>query len=169
MSQKWRVLWARRDNSELPISGRATKVLSNPKQSSNLKTQLCRPDPSPLFGIFDPDTNASHIIAALLAAFSVARPLFLWAEIFLQKIFDDPQEWFSHPQNQIIAVFAGFILLLVIGLEVVNLYTLIARETMPSGFLQKAKESGLMAYLAENRGMGIKDMKISSNPASMKE
>jgi len=74
-----------------------------------------------MFGMLDPDANASHIIAALLAAFSVARPLFLWAEIFRQKIFDDPQEWFSHPQNQIIAVFAGFILLLVIGLEVVNI------------------------------------------------
>jgi len=48
---------------------------------------------------------------ALLAAFLVVTPLFLWAEIFRQKIFDDPQEWFSHPQNQIIAVFAGFILL----------------------------------------------------------
>jgi len=109
----------------------------------------------PVFEMLDPDANASHIIAALLSAFSVATPLFIWGEIFQQKIFDDPQEWFAHPQNQIIAVFAALILALVIGLELVNLYTLIAKNATPSGFIQKAPESGLMAYLAENRGMGV--------------
>jgi len=108
-----------------------------------------------LFGVLDPDANASHIISGLLATFSVATPLFIWAEIFRQKIMDDPQDWFSHPQNQIIAVFAGLILLLVIGLEVVNLYTLVARQTMPSGFVQEEQMSQLMTYLAENKGMAV--------------
>tara|TARA_R110001599_G_scaffold353823_1_gene599127 strand:+ start:691 stop:1284 length:594 start_codon:yes stop_codon:yes gene_type:complete len=108
-----------------------------------------------LFAYIDPDANASHIISLLLATFSVSTPLFLWSEIFRQKILDDPQEWFSHPSNQIIASFAGLILFLVLGLEVVNLYTLVARETMPSGFGVSTDDSGLMAYLAQNKGMAI--------------
>lgn len=108
-----------------------------------------------LFVAVDPDANASHIISFLLATFSVATPIFIWSEIFRQKILDDPQEWFSHPLNQIVASFAILILLLVIGLEVVNLYTLVARETMPSGFMVQNDESGLMAYLAQNKGMAI--------------
>ena len=107
------------------------------------------------FSYLDPDANASHIISFLLATFSVGTPIFIWSEIFRQNILDDPQEWFSHPQNQIIASLAGAILLLVIGLEVVNLYTLVARETMPSGFITQTNDSGLMAYLAQNKGMAI--------------
>lgn len=108
-----------------------------------------------LFAALDPDANASHVISFLLAVFSVATPIFIWSEIFRQKILDDPQEWFSHPSNQIIASFTGLILFLVIGLEVVNLYTLVARETMPSGFVVNTQESGLMSYLAQNKGMAI--------------
>jgi hypothetical protein len=107
------------------------------------------------FGALDPDANASHIISILLATFSVGTPLFLWAEIFRQKILDDPQEWFSHPQNRIVATLAGLILILVIGLEVTNLYTLVARESMPGGFVDQADQSGLMAFLAENKGLAI--------------
>lgn len=108
-----------------------------------------------VFAALDPEANASHIISILLATFSVATPIFIWSEIFRQKILDDPQEWFSHPQNQIIASVTGAILFLVIGLEVVNLYTLVARETMPSGFVVQTDTSGLMAYLAQNKGMAI--------------
>ncbi len=106
------------------------------------------------FGALDRDANASHIISMLLASFSVGTPVFIWSEIFRQNIVDDPQDWFSHPQNQIIAVFAGLILFLVIGLEVINLYTLVAREAMPSGFVQ-SQDNGLMGYLAQNKGMAI--------------
>lgn len=107
------------------------------------------------FRALDPDANASHIISILLATFSVSTPIFIWSEILRQKILDDPQEWFSHPQNQIIASFAGLILFLVIGLEVVNLYTLVARETMPSGFGVQTEGNDLMDYLAKNKGMAI--------------
>ncbi len=107
-----------------------------------------------VFGVLDPDANASHIISMLMATFSVGTPLFIWSEVFRQKIMDDPQDWFSHPQNQIIAVFTGLILFLVIGLEVVNLYTLIAREDMEFVFVQ-TQDNGLMGYLAQNKGMAI--------------
>jgi len=107
------------------------------------------------FSAIDPDANASHIISMLLAIFSVGTPLFIWSEVFRQKILDNPQEWFSHPQNRIIAGFAALILVLVIGLEVINLYTLVAREIMPSGFIARTQESSVMSYLAENKGLAI--------------
>ena len=107
------------------------------------------------FSRIDPDANASHIIAILLATFSVGTPLFLWGEIFRQKILENPQEWISHPQNQIIASIAALVLALVIGLEVINLYTLVAQQAMPLVFVSDAQDSGLMAYLTQNKGMAI--------------
>ncbi|MGN7437509.1 MAG: hypothetical protein ACTHOO_02610 [Alcanivorax sp.] len=106
-----------------------------------------------MFGMLDPDANASHIISILLATFSVATPLFIWAEVHRQNILDDPQEWFSHPQNQILASIAGLVLIMVIGLEVVNLYTLVARGA-EGGFVVQ-QESGVMAFLAQNKGLAI--------------
>ena len=108
-----------------------------------------------IFAPLDPDANASHIISMLLATFSVGTPLFIWAEIFRQNILDDPQAWFSEPQNQVVATFAGLILILVIGLEVTNLYTLVARESMPGGFVDQTDQGGLMTFLAENKGLAI--------------
>ncbi|MGH1470840.1 MAG: hypothetical protein ACRBCS_06580 [Cellvibrionaceae bacterium] len=107
-----------------------------------------------LFSGIDPDANASHIISILLAVFSVATPIFIWAETFRQNILDDPKEWFSHPQNQIVSLIAFLVLAMVIGLEVVNLYTLVARESMPSGFVTQSQDS-VMAFLAQNKGLAI--------------
>ena len=107
------------------------------------------------FSAVDPDANASHIISMLLAIFSVATPLFIWSEVFRNNILNDPQEWLSHPQHQVCAGLAAFILCLVVGLEVVNLYTLVARESLPSGFIGTSKDSGLIGYLAQNKGMAI--------------
>ena len=108
-----------------------------------------------VFMQIDPDANASHIISILLATFSVGTPIFIWAEIFHQKILDNPREWISHPQNQIIASLAGLVLLLVISLEVVNLYTLIAKEALPAGFIAQSQDEGLISFLAKNKGMAI--------------
>ena len=104
----------------------------------------------------DPDANASHIISILLATFSAGTPIFIWSEIFRQNILDNPREWISHPQNQVVAIFTGLVLLLVIGLEVTNLYTLIAKETISASsvFVQK-QDSNLMTFLANNKGMAI--------------
>lgn len=106
-----------------------------------------------MFGMLDPNANASHIISMLLATFSVATPLFIWAEVHRQNILDDPQEWFSHPQNQILASIAGLVLIMVIGLEVVNLYTLVARGA--EGVFVVQQGSGVMAFLAQNKGLAI--------------
>ena len=108
-----------------------------------------------VFSRIDPDANASHIISILLATFSVGTPIFLWAEIFRQKILDNPQEWISHPPNQIIASFAVLVLVLVIGLEVINLYTLVAHATTPDIYVSDVQDSGLIGFLAQNKGMAI--------------
>lgn len=108
-----------------------------------------------VFYRIDPDANASHIVAILLATFSVGTPLFIWTEIFRQGILDNPREWISHPQNKIIASFAALVLLLVISLECVSLYSLIAKETLPSGFLINDQTSDLMNFLAQNKGLAI--------------
>lgn len=107
-----------------------------------------------LFSMLDPDANASHIISMLLATFSVATPIFIWAEIHRQKILDDPQEWFSHPQNQILASIAGLVLAMVVALEVVNLYTVVAQQSAQTGFVVQ-RESGVMEFLAQNKGLAI--------------
>ncbi len=44
---------------------------------------------------------------------------------------------------------------MVICLEVVNLYTLVVRESTPSGFVAQTQVSGMMAFLAENKGLAI--------------
>ena len=107
------------------------------------------------FMYIDPDANASHLISILLAIFSVGTPLFIWSEIFRNGILDNPREWISHPQNQVIASFAALVLLLVISLECVSLYSLIAKETIPSPFPPGAQGSDLMDYLAKNKGLAI--------------
>ncbi len=108
-----------------------------------------------LFAMLDEEANASHIVSMLLATFSVGTPLFLWSEIYRQNILENPQEWLSHPQNQVMASIAGLILMLVIGLEVVNLYTLVAREAVNyTGFVPQEPD-GIMAYLAQNKGLAI--------------
>jgi hypothetical protein len=108
-----------------------------------------------LFMRIDPDANASHIVSGLLATFSAGTPIFIWSEIFRQNILDNPREWISHPQNQIIASIAALVLLLVVALEIVNLYTLVAKQSLPSGFITQSQGSDLMAFLADNKGMAI--------------
>lgn len=108
-----------------------------------------------IFYLIDPDANASCIIAGLLATFSIGVPIFIWAEIFRKNILDNLREWLSHPSNQVAASFAALVLLLVISLECVSLYTLIAKETLPNPFPVNNQSSNLMSFLAKNKGMAI--------------
>lgn len=108
-----------------------------------------------VFAAVDPDASASHIISILLGVFSVGTPIFIWSSMYSERIMDNPREWFEHPQNKIIACLTGVILLLVVALECTSLYTLIAREITPSGFVTQEESSGLMQFLAANKGFGI--------------
>ncbi|MGH1404336.1 MAG: hypothetical protein ACRBDL_08830 [Alphaproteobacteria bacterium] len=109
-------------------------------------------------GVFmrvDQEANGSHVLSFLLSIFSIAVPLMIWAEILRQKIMEDPQDWFQHRQNQVIAFVALTILSLVITLECVSLYTLIARESAPGGFGIAEDQSAIMSFLSQNKAMGI--------------
>lgn len=109
------------------------------------------------FAALDPDVTTNDLIALLLAVFSLGTPIFLWSSIFSQKILDDPQEWISHPNNKVIAVLAGFLVLLVVALEATALYTLISRDVVgvQTAFVAQQPNSGLMKFLSQNKGMGI--------------
>ena len=103
-----------------------------------------------------PDANTSHLISGLLAVFSVSVPIVIWSYILENNILNNFQEFFSYPQNRIVAVLALIILLLVIVLECTSMYTLIARghSATGSGFIT-TEQTGVMLWLAENKGMAI--------------
>lgn len=107
------------------------------------------------FRYIDQDANAAHLISAILATFSVGTPFFIWTEIFRQNILENPREWLAEAQNQIIASMAALVLALVISVEIVSLYSLIAKQAAPGGIFIQNEAHDLMAFLAENKGMGI--------------
>lgn len=102
------------------------------------------------------DATASNIISIILALFTLLTPIYIWTEIFKHNIFENFRDWISHPSHRITASIALFILALSIGLEILNIYTMIAKEAMPQGgFIQVQAQSGMMSYLAKNKGLAI--------------
>ena len=81
-----------------------------------------------LFGLIDEEMTVSHLLAAMLAFFSCAVPVYIWSVILNEKIYEEPRAWLSKPLNQIKAGFMLFIFVLVFALEVTNQYTLIAQH-----------------------------------------
>ncbi len=112
------------------------------------------PVTGPLFERIDEDLSVSHLIAAMLAFVACAVPIFIWSEVLSQRIYADPQAWLSQPGHQVAAVLAAVVLLIVVALEVVNLYTLIARQSTPS-VLPVGGQTELMAFLADNKALAI--------------
>ena len=112
------------------------------------------PGAGPVFAAVDEDLTVSHAIAAMLAFVSCAVPVFIWSEVLARRIYADPQAWLSEPGHQIAAVFAGLMLAVVFALEIVNLYTLIARQGAAT-ILPAGGRTELMAFLAENKGLAV--------------
>lgn len=108
----------------------------------------------PIVGVIDEEISAAHLLCMALAFFSVATPLYLWSLIIKERIYENPQEWLSHPQNQVYAVAALMVFAMVFLVEAVNLYALIAREAVPNPFVTK-QSTEMMEYLSANRGMGV--------------
>lgn len=108
----------------------------------------------PLFAFIDDEMTVSHLMAAMLAFFSCATPIYIWNIILANGIHKYPQDWLSKPINQIYAALMASLFLLVFAVEVVNLYTLIA-QSENTGPLYTGKSSALMSYLAQNKGLGI--------------
>ncbi len=106
------------------------------------------------FCALDEEMTVSHLLALLLAIFSIAVPIAIWNEMFRQNIFDDPQGWIAKPANRIYAAIALSVYALVVLLEVVNLYTLIAQQSTGGPFITH-DQPPLMAFLAQNQGLGV--------------
>ncbi|WP_172332132.1 hypothetical protein [Mangrovicoccus sp. HB161399] len=108
-----------------------------------------------LFCFIDEDMTVSHLLAFLLAVFSVAVPMMIWSAVLEEGIHEDPRAWLANPMNRVKAGMAGLVYAAVIALEVVNLYTLIAQQTGPNPFGDKQDASPMMDFLAQNQGLGI--------------
>ncbi|WP_156882985.1 hypothetical protein [Rhodovulum sp. P5] len=107
-----------------------------------------------LFCAVDDEMTVSHLLSFLLAIFSIAVPIGIWSHILSERIFDDPQSWFIKPTNRAYAVIGLALYALVFSLETVNLYTLIARESVGGPFAT-VQANPLMAFLANNQGLGV--------------
>lgn len=108
-----------------------------------------------LFGLIDDEANASHVISGLLALFCVATPLWLFNEIYAQRIMDNPQAWFAERQNQVFLGLFFFLVVLVVGIEISNLLTLIIQTEAESNAFDVGEATGLEAAFADNKGMAV--------------
>ena len=108
-----------------------------------------------LFEMIDEDATVSHLLAFLLAVFSVTVPLMIWNTVLEEEVHVNFQQWLSDPVNRVKAIMAGIVYGAVVLLEVVNLYTLIAREAATGPFASAAPADALTAFLAENQALGI--------------
>ncbi|CTQ55627.1 hypothetical protein LP7551_04170 [Roseibium album] len=107
-----------------------------------------------VFCMIDEEMTVSHLLAFLLAVFSILVPMALWSEVLSREIYLDPKSWLSNPTNKIYAIIALALYALVFTLETVNLYTLIAQEVAEGPF-KTHDANPLMAFLAQNQGLGV--------------
>jgi len=108
-----------------------------------------------LFEIIAPEATPSHITAALLSFMIVAVPLYIWSYVLKEEIIQNHEEWFSKPENQIIACVAGGVLLLVASIEGLNLFTLIAKQSAGTDVFVQAQVNEFMSILADNKALAI--------------
>jgi|GEM_PF-2822735 len=53
-----------------------------------------------IFCALDDEMTVSHLLAFLLAVFSIAVPIGIWSIIISEKIYEDPQAWLVKPTNR---------------------------------------------------------------------
>ncbi|MEM1363322.1 MAG: hypothetical protein AAGF94_16675 [Pseudomonadota bacterium] len=107
-----------------------------------------------LFCLIDPEMTAAHLLAVLIAVFTLGVPIAIWSGVLEHDIHQDPQAWLAKPANRVIAVFAVSMLVLVFTLEIVNIYTLIARQSVGGPF-QTTHTDPFIAFLAKNQALGL--------------
>ncbi|GJL65993.1 MAG: hypothetical protein NPIRA05_09640 [Nitrospirales bacterium] len=109
----------------------------------------------PLFDSIAPEATPAHIVAGLLAFFIIAVPVYIWAYILEEKIIQNAQEWFSVPQNQILATLAGIVLAFTISIEWLSLFTLIAKAGAPVSAFAPTQQSEFLEFIGQNRSLAI--------------
>lgn len=108
-----------------------------------------------LFEWLDPNATVSHLLAFLLAVFSVAVPVMIWSVVVNEKVHLDHQAWLASPVNRVRAMTAAALYAAVFLLEVVNLYTLIAQQTALNPFGGSVDLDPLTAFLSQTKALGI--------------
>jgi hypothetical protein len=108
-----------------------------------------------LFGLIDEEATVSHLLAFLLAVFSVAVPIMIWSVVLDEKVHLDHQAWLANPVNRMRAIFGLSLYGAVFLLEVLNLYTLIAQQAASNPFGGVQDLDPLMAFLAQNKALGV--------------
>ncbi|MBN9889379.1 hypothetical protein [Salipiger abyssi] len=108
-----------------------------------------------LFCIIDEDMTVSHLLAYLLAVFSISVPIMIWSAVLDEDIHEDPRSWLASPMNRVKAGVAGLVYAAVVALEATNLYTLIAQQSAPGPWAKPQDASPMMDFLAQNQGLGI--------------
>lgn len=108
-----------------------------------------------LFGLIDEEATVSHLLAFLLAVFSVAVPIMIWSVVLAEKVHLDHQAWLANPVNRVRAIVGLSLYGAVFLLEVLNLYTLIAQQSAANPFGAVQDLDPLMAFLAQNKALGV--------------
>lgn len=108
-----------------------------------------------LFAIIDEDATVSHLLAFLLAVFSVAVPIMIWSVVLAEKVYLDHQRWLANPVNRVRAIVALALYATVFLLEVVNFYTLIAQQSAGNPFAAVTDLDPLTRFIAQNKVLGI--------------
>lgn len=112
------------------------------------------PGVGPIFGMIDEEMTAAHLLAGILAFFTVFVPIHIWNVVLREKIHEQPQTWLSKPMNQVHAAFLTAIFGLVVFLEVTNLYALIAQQAAPNAFGIEQSDEWL-EMLAAHEDLGL--------------
>lgn len=109
-----------------------------------------------VFCAVGPDMSAMHLLALLMAVFSIFVPMMIWSEALRIGIFEDPEGWLALPGSKLKATLALAVLGVVVLVELVNMQTLITQESLPGPFdLPGETQDNWAEYLATNRGLAL--------------
>lgn len=113
------------------------------------------PGPGAVFCELAPDMALGDLLAMMVALFSTLTPIVIWNAAIEHDALRDPGAWLADPANKVWAIICGSIYALILLLETVNLFTLIASELAPGPFEIPGQNSPLMNLLAENMILAV--------------
>jgi hypothetical protein len=107
------------------------------------------------FSFIAPDATVSDILSALVSLFVVMLPIVLWSFLLKEQVIQNWQEWISLPTNQIVASVACVLLLFSASIEVLSIYTLIAKAAAPTVSFAATQQSDFLNFVTGNKPLAI--------------
>lgn len=101
-----------------------------------------------------PEMTVNHLIAGLLAAATVATPVFGFMYLIRNNVIEDHGAFFAYVPNRIYVVALGLFWALMVSVEIVNVLTLIDQYTA-NPFLSGAGGNQMAEALRDHRGLAI--------------